>query len=34
MSGWIPREWAETLGHGEELITLEVELSRDERVLT
>lgn len=34
MSDWIPREWADTLGPGEELLTLEVELSTDERVLT
>ena len=34
MSDWIPTEWADTLDPGEELITLEVELSTDEAVLT
>ena len=34
MSDWIPTEWADTLGPGEELITLEVALSPDEAVLT
>ena len=34
MADWIPTEWADTLGPGEELITLEVELSADENVLT